>query len=109
MEILSFTGKRFQISLSYIKELLSEKNFVQNEDTTSFTKEGITIFVNKMSNNSVNNNLILMFIVANELGQVLFSNNAIIKSDSSLDNNFSNIDIAVKALENHFDFTKSSI
>lgn len=100
METLNFTEKRFQISLAYIEEVLKEKSFSKN-DCNSFTNKnkGTTLFVNKLTNDSVNNNLILILILVNELGQIQFSNTAIIKSDSNIESNFSNIDIALKTLE----------
>ncbi len=100
METLNFTEKRFQISLAYIEEVLKEKSFSKN-DYNSFTNKnkGTTLFINKLTNDSVNNNLILIFILVNELGQIQFSNTAIIKSDSNIESNFSNIDIALKTLE----------
>ena len=55
MENLNFIEKRFQIALSYIGEILNEKNFTKQDNY--FSKDKLTIIVNKITNTYVNNNI----------------------------------------------------
>lgn len=103
MENLNFIEKRFQIALSYIGEILNEKNFTKQDNY--FSKDKLTIIVNKITNTYVNNNLILIFILVNEVGNVVTSSSTIIESDSNLESNFTNIDKTLKSFGDYLNDT----
>ena len=104
---LSFFDKRFQIALSYIEEVLKEKSFERNDNY--FKKGDLFIIVNTLTNESINNNQLLVFTIVNELGQHITSSSTLLKSDSSMENNLTSIDLTLKSMEQFYDSTKSTI
>jgi hypothetical protein len=102
---LNFFDERYRIALSYIEEILKEKNFERNGDNY-FRKGELFIIVNSITNESINNNQLLVFLVVTELGQYVTSNSTLMKSDSTMENNLSSIDLTLKAMEQFYDSTK---
>lgn len=98
METLSFTDKRFQIATSYIGEVLKEKCFTKNNDT-SYTKNEATLTINKMPST---NDLMLLLNVVDCIGKILESSIVIVSLEDSIKTSLTSIDETLKKLEKYF-------